>query len=48
MTDAVGMESDGMNHIHAWACEQGSCVCGEPVPTWLQAAWDRYAEKTVE
>lgn len=42
----VGMENDGLGHTHTWERDGGACVCGELVPSWLQAAWDRYAEKT--
>lgn len=48
MTDDVGMQLDGQGHVHTWERNGGACVCGEPVPTWLQASWDRFAEKTAE
>lgn len=38
----VGMHNDGMGHTHTWERDGGACVCGAPVPSWLQAAWDRY------
>jgi hypothetical protein len=41
MTD-VAMENDGMGHTHTWGRDLGACVCGEPVPTWLVAAWQLY------
>lgn len=41
----VGMSNDGP-HTHAWERGGGACLCGEPVPSWLQAAWDRFAENT--
>lgn len=44
MTD-VGMENDSMGHVHVWERQNGACLCGTPVPSWLQSAWDRYAEK---
>lgn len=48
MTD-TGVEIIENGHIHVWQRGNGTCVeCGEPVPTWLAACWDRYAEKTGE
>jgi hypothetical protein len=44
MTD-VGMENDSMGHVHVWERKMGACVCGAKVPSWLQAAWNRHAEK---
>lgn len=43
----VGMSNDGP-HTHTWERDGGACVCGEPVPSWLQAAWDRYAQRAAE
>jgi hypothetical protein len=43
MTD-VGMENDGMGHIHTWERDGGDCLCGAPVPRYLIAAWNRFAE----
>lgn len=46
MTDDVGMENDGMGHVHMWQRNGGTCLCGEPVPAYLAAAWARFTEKT--
>ena len=42
----VGMENDGTGHTHMWQRDGGACVCGEPVPAYLVAAWSRYASRT--
>lgn len=42
----MGMDNDGMGHTHTWERDGGSCVCGEPVPVWLAAAWERHSEAT--
>lgn len=42
----VGMANDGTGHVHTWERGGGACVCGQPVPPWLRAAWDRYAQNT--
>lgn len=47
MTD-TGMENDGAGHTHAWGRDLGACVCGEPLPAWLAAAWARHAEGSGE
>lgn len=31
------------DHVHVWDQRQ-PCGCGEPVPGYLLAVWDRYAE----
>ena len=33
-------------HVHAWNRDRIPCGCGQPVPAYLLAAWDRYAEKS--
>ena len=38
--------NDATTHTHTWVRGGGACSCGEPVPSWLQAAWDRFAENT--
>ncbi len=48
MTDDVGMENDGAGHTHTWERNGGACLCGQPVPAYLTAAWDRFAERTGE
>ena len=40
--------TDEQRHVHAWNRDRLPCECGEPVPSYLAAAWDRYAEKTGE
>lgn len=36
-------------HTHIWnSSDREPCECGKPVPAYLLAAWDRYAEKTAE
>ena len=45
MTD-VGMANDGMGHVHAWNRDRQPCECGQSVPAYLLAAWDRYSDKT--
>ena len=32
-------------HVHAWNRDGRPCSCGEPVPAYLSAAWERYAER---
>lgn len=34
-----------LDHTHTWHRDGGPCACGEPVPSWLAAAWARYAER---
>lgn len=37
--------TDGEQHVHQWGRDREPCRCGEPVPAYLAAAWDRYAER---
>lgn len=40
--------TDEGQHVHHWNRDQQPCSCGEPVPAYLAAAWNRYAEKTAD
>lgn len=32
-------------HVHSWATDRKPCSCGAPVPAYLLAAWDTYANR---
>ena len=32
-------------HVHVWNTDRKPCSCGAPVPAYLLAAWDRYANR---
>lgn len=42
------MPDDNELHVHYWNTDRQPCECGAPVPAYLVAAWDRYAEKTAQ
>ena len=45
MTDDVGVQRQAVGHIHSWERGGGPCVCGQPVPSYLRAAWHLYEHR---
>ena len=39
---------DDEPHVHSWNRDRQPCTCGQPVPAYLIAAWDRFTARTEE